>query len=273
MILPLLVASFVAGAWAQSPVELREKARAAMNRMMENGDRLNDYAYSFEGLRLEYDSDGKLRSEKNWKGRREFIDGFGVSRIFERDGKPVDEKERREGEQAIRKRLAELKAMSPAELEKLRRERREKTQKEMGWMNEFADAFNFQLAGEQVLEDRAVWLIDIEPRPGFRPSSSCARLFEKIRGRLWLDKTDTEIMRAEGEAFDTVSIGWGLVARIEKGTRFGIERRKVTDGVWLNTSQSFKFGARVMLVKHLSNQVTNHWKEFRHKSQFAEKSN
>jgi hypothetical protein len=273
MILPILVALSVAEAWAQSPAELREMARVAMNRMTQNSERLADYGYSFEGRRREYHSDGKLKSEESWKGRRDFIDGFGISRIVERNGKPIEEKERRERDQTIAKRLAEFRAMSPDELEKLRLERREKAQKEMGWVTEFADAFDFKLAGEQMLEGRPVWLIDFEPRSGFRASSSRARLFEKIRGRLWLDKTDTEIMRAEGVAFDSVSIGWGLVARIEKGTKFEMERRKVKDGLWLNTSQSFQFAARLMLVKNLSNQVTNRWSGFRHKSEFSEKAN
>jgi len=114
---------------------------------------------------------------------------------------------------------------------------------------------------------------DLQPRPGYKAKSSRARLFEKVRGRIWLDKAEREIRRAEGVAFDTVSIGWGLVAKIEKGTRFELERTRIGEGLWAMTRQAMKFDARVMLVKNMSSEMTTRLSDLRHQSSYHSKAN
>jgi hypothetical protein len=87
-----------------------------------------------------------------------------------------------------------------------------------------------------------------------------AKVFTKMNGRLWVDKADRELVRAEAETFDTVNVGLGFLGRVEKGTRFRLARTRLPDGAWVLDSQRIRFGARVLLVKWMGKEIhTSHW--------------
>lgn len=63
-------------------------------------------------------------------------------------------------------------------------------------------------------------------------------------------------MKADVEVFDTVNIGFGVLGRIEKGTRFSLHRTMVSPHTWFTESETTKFAARVMLVKTVNMEIT-----------------
>jgi hypothetical protein len=70
-------------------------------------------------------------------------------------------------------------------------------------------------------------------------------------------------VRAEVEVFDTVNTGFGVLGRIEKGTRFFLSRVKASPDTWLTAEQTMKIAARIMLVKPLYRESTMQW-TFKH---------
>jgi hypothetical protein len=72
--------------------------------------------------------------------------------------------------------------------------------------------------------------------------------------------------RADAEVFDTVNIGLGLIGRVEKGTRFFLERRKVAPDFWMISDQVVKFDARIMLVKIIQQENRSQRSEIRSKA-------
>ena len=90
-----------------------------------------------------------------------------------------------------------------------------------------------------------------------------ARVFGKMKANFWIDKATSELVKADAEMFDTVSVGFGVLGKIEKGTRFRIQRKLIADGEWLIESQYTRFGARILLFKTLRNESTTEWSDFR----------
>ncbi len=120
------------------------------------------------------------------------------------------------------------------------------------WLAEFPEALEYKKVGEEEIAGRVTWVLECSPRAGYRARSLRARVFEKTRGRVWIDVADSQLVRVDAAVFDTVNIGWGMAAKIQKGTRFQIDRRKLPDGAWLPESQTIRFAAKVMLVKSLA---------------------
>ena len=58
-------------------------------------------------------------------------------------------------------------------------------------------------------------------------------------------------------------MGYGVLGRIEKGTRLKLQRRMVSDGVWLIESQSLRFSARILLFKTMRSETATEWWDFR----------
>lgn len=119
------------------------------------------------------------------------------------------------------------------------------------WLAEFPEALEYKKVGEEEIAGRMAWVLECSPRPGYKAKSLRARVFEKTRGKVWIDVADSQLVRVDAAVFDTVNIGWGMAAKIQKGTRFQIDRRKLPDGAWLPESQTIRFTAKVMMVKSL----------------------
>ena len=115
-------------------------------------------------------------------------------------------------------------------------------------MTEVADAYTFKLVGTEMVSGREAWVMDGEPRPGFEPHMKESKFLSKFHGRVWIDKNDLQLAKMDVEAIDTVSVGW-VLARIHKGSRFMLEQTRVNDEVWLPRHVTFKFDARVALLK------------------------
>lgn len=224
---------------------------------------MDDWAYRFTFERKQFDSSGGVKSWESSSGERTFQEGFPVSRVYEKNGKKRTDQELQKQEAEVRRSLEEMRALSPAG----REQRRRKQAEGMSWLRELPDALEYRFLREEDYQGRPMWVLGCTPKPGYAPKSTRARLFEKMNGTFWIDQSDRELVKAEAEMFDAVSIGFGLLGKIEKGTRFALERKRNASGHWLMASQTVKFAARVALFKHISAEMTTrHW-DYRHKSQ------
>jgi len=219
----------------------------------------------------QYHSNGSMKQGRSWTVEREFRDGISVIRLLERDGKPIPAEERQAEEDRIRKYIAEVKAMTPEQTARQKEERERNRRKESDedeWIKEFPEALDYKPAGEEIIHGRPALVLAISPRPGYRPRNMRARVFEKVRGKVWIDKADTELVRADAEVFETVNIGLGIVGRVEKGTRFQLQRTKV-ESSWLPESQTIRFTARFLLFKSLNQESTTRYSNYRPREAFA----
>ena len=49
---------------------------------------------------------------------------------------------------------------------------------------------------------------------------------EALRGRMWVAADDYQLVKIDMRAFDDISIGWGVVGRVNKGSRVLYLRRR-----------------------------------------------
>lgn len=241
----------------------RKIMRNALENMKRGEKQLEDYLFRNRIDRKEFDSSGKQTSHTSLHLLREELEGFIVTRAIEKDGKPIPEAERKANEDKIRKRIAELKSM-PADK---RKAEKKKDDDEDQWITEFPEALDFKLVGEESREGRTLLVMDCYPRPGYQPKNMQARVFEKMKGRVWVDKTDQELAKAEAEVFDTVNIGFGVLGRVEKGTRFSLSRKPIAEKLWAADSQGFKFNARVMMFKHMNQEIRIQSSDYKKRTQ------
>lgn len=249
-------------AWAESLEETRARMRAALEKLQQSEERLASFGHTRLNGRKEFHGDGRLKSQSDWTVVREWRDGFWVNRTVARDGKPVSEEERLRNEEAARKRVEELKAMTPVERERLQSEERKKRQAELTWVREFPEALNYRLTGEETVAGRTALVLEASPRPGYQPKNMRGRIFEKIRGKVWLDREEGELVKTDAETFDAVTIALGLLGKVDKGTRFRMERRRLAPGLWAPVEQVIRFGARVLLVKSFHNEITTRYADW-----------
>ena len=91
----------------------------------------------------------------------------------------------------------------------------------------------------------------LTPKPGVKPQTDDGQIMQHFKARAWVSEADYELVRAEIEALDDLSIGWGLLARVHKGTSATYQRRKVNNEIWLPEQVTWTASARVLLVRQM----------------------
>jgi hypothetical protein len=75
-----------------------------------------------------------------------------------------------------------------------------------------------------------------------------AFFFPKVKGKLWITKTDNRWVRADAESVETISFG-AILARVAKGAKIRIEQARVNSEVWLPRRIDISANARIALFK------------------------
>ena len=231
--------------------EIQPLIRAVAENDIANHLKQRDYTY------LQHEEEQKLDSRGNQKSAetRDFeimmLYGQQVRRLVARNGKPLSRDQAEKEESKIQKIMREREQETPAQHEKRLQKETHEREEERAFVREIADAYTFRLVRTETLDGRETYVIDADPKPGFQPHVKDAKYLPKFRGRIWIDSAETEWVKADIEAIDTVS--WGLfLARFYKGSRIDIELTHVNDEVWLPKSVSLTISARLALVKSLN---------------------
>jgi len=248
-----------------SPRQMRELFRVVAEKDLDNQKRQRNYTYIEREVENKLDGKGDTKSTEVKTYEILEIYGEPTQRLIEKDDKPLSEKEAAKEEEKIQKIIDKRKNESESERKK-RAEKEEKDREEgRKFVREVADAYNFTLIGSEAVGGRDAWVIHGEPRPGFEPQMKESKFLSKFRGQVWVDKNELQLSKLDVEAIDTVSLGW-VLARIHKGTRFMLEQTRVNDEVWLPGHVTFRFDARVALVKGFKldgEQTFRDYKKFR----------
>ena len=245
VLLLLLAASVCLGA-DTTPEGLRKLVRGCLVNLQGSGEKIKSFTYRMTVEDKELDPHGAARTRSRVVSRS--YDGdITVSRLLSRDGVPLSEAERRQNEEQIQKRLAELKARSPEQRAKDAEQRRKGRNSQAEWYKEAPEALDFKLDGQETIDGRASFVVEFSPHPGYRPANIWARVFLKMSGKVWIDAEETELVKADALIFDDVTIGWGLVGRIDKGTGFSMDRTRVAPLTWLPRTEQNHYSARLLL--------------------------
>lgn len=224
--------------------------------------------YTFMERLTEHRLDGKGQITKTksevYEVYPSFEPGQTYRKLVVRDGVPVSASEREEQD---RKQAAEVEKLA----RKLGSEGSSSRQKrEADWRRreetvaaEVFDIYDISIVDRELLEGRSTILLRFEPRPGIAPSSKTGKFLKKFRGRAWIDEADHQVARIECELIDTLSFGFGVVARLKPGARVYFERHKINDEIWLPAIARWRGSARFFLVKGISIDAESAYSDYR----------
>jgi hypothetical protein len=123
--------------------------------------------------------------------------------------------------------------------------------------------FEIEMRGREVIEGHDTIALSLTPRPNAKPRTYQGRQLQKFSLRAWINEADHELVRLDAEAIDTLSMGFGVLARLHKGSQLSFLRRKVNDEVWLPAAVHFHGGVRVALVRTLRRSGTSEFSNYR----------
>ncbi|HZC43133.1 MAG TPA: hypothetical protein VE195_03100, partial [Acidobacteriaceae bacterium] len=143
----------------------------------------------------------------------------GVARLVAIHSHPLNEKQT----QAEMQRLRDL-ISDPAAQEHRRRNEERDAARVTGVMRLLPEAFINQFEGSVQTPNGAAIRMSFEPNPHFSPPTLESRVLIGIRGEIWIDPTDLQVVRIEGRLFRDVEYGWGILGTLYPGGTVRIEQ-------------------------------------------------
>jgi len=234
-------------------------------------DRLlqNRYTYNMKQTRIRLDGEGNPKESEvdEFMVFPSLDEKYTYRKQIVKDGKPVDpeeiDKQDRSHMKKLKKQEEELsKEGLDEKTRRLQREAEEK-QKEDRIIDELFRMYEFSLVRRDRIDGYPAILLKFRPRPDFKPSSKEAKILFKLAGLAWICEEDHQLMRADIEFIDNVSFGKGLLARLHKGTKASIRRKRINDEIWLPAKADVEGSVRILLVKKIRFRTINEYSDYR----------
>ena len=188
-------------------------------------------------------------------------------RVLAENGRPrpaaelerADRDRQREAEAAAR-RLADQPAKEQARQGRAMAEQRRDV---AAVIDDIFIAFDIEMRGREAIEGHDTIVFSLTPRPGAKPRTNEGRQLQKFACRAWVSESDYELVRLDAESIDTLSMGFGVLARLQKGSQLSFLRRKVNGEVWLPATVTYSGNVRVGLVRMLRRSGASEFSDYR----------
>jgi len=182
--------------------------------------------------------------EKNTQDREviETKDGS-LSKVLLFNGQPLTVEQRQQDQERMRRQVEDPE-------ERARRNKREKsdTDKARELLKNIPDAFRFAYDGS---EDGMV-RVKFVPNPQYNPPSREMTVYHSMKGTLWIDRSAVRMARIEGQLFEDVNFGWGLLGHLDKGGTFKVALKEVGPGHWETVLVDLNLHGRAVIFKTIA---------------------
>ena len=174
-------------------------------------------------------------------------------RLIEEDGKPVpqgklalQDRERQREVESYARRIS-----TSAERQREAAQREKERRRYSAAVDDLFRIYDMHMVRRESIEGHDTVFATLMPKDGVKPQTEDGKIMRHFKASAWISESDFELVRAEIEAIDDLSIGLGLLARVHRGTVATFQRRKVNDETWLPEQVTWTASARVLLLKRL----------------------
>ena len=108
----------------------------------------------------------------------------------------------------------------------------EDTARAMKVLRLLSSAFLYQYAGKGESPAGQIEKFTFRPNPRFSPPDLETQVLTKMTGEIWIDAAHERVARLQGQLQQDVDIGWGIVARLNKGGWIEIEQADIGSNQW-----------------------------------------
>ena len=169
-----------------------------------------------------------------------------ISRLLEKDGKPLDPS----ANQQELARLDKL-AANPAEQAGRHKKSQANSDRDNEMVKLLPDAFLFTYAGMVPGANGPCYRLLFKPNPAFEPPDRQGEVYHGMAGELWVDQAQQRMVRFDAHLISDVNFGWGFLGSLYKGGTILVEQRDVGGHHWENTHTRLDLTGKILMVKSL----------------------
>jgi hypothetical protein len=244
------------GAQERPLPDLQPFLAQARMRLQTDNERRRSYIYMETQRERKLDGAGRTRSE-SVKVVESYppLPGEGErwERVLEQDGRRKTEAElarqdteRQKTAEALAKRLSSPTAADRAKATRAYEQNRKEA---LDRINDVFVVYDIKMASREAIDGHDTIVLTLDPKPNARPATRDGKWMQYFKCRAWISESDHELVKLNVEAIRDANIGFGLLARMNKGTVMTFTRRLVNNEVWLPAHADYTIKARVLMLK------------------------
>ncbi len=227
---------------------------------------LDQYTFTEKQTQRRLDTDGNVKkiTTSLYEVYPSPEPGRTYRKLVERNGKPLTAEElAKEDQKQEAKEARKAARLYGEDASRRASAESERRLKETRTIDEIFRIYEFRIVGRETLDGRGAIVLTFEPRPRVETETRSGKILKKFAGRAWIDEKDRQLVRVEAELMDNLSFGFGMLAKLKKGSRAQIQRRKVNDEIWLPAHARFMGHGRLFLVKGLHIDALSEYSDYR----------
>jgi hypothetical protein len=190
-----------------------------------------DYIYHSVETAQELDSHGQVKKTTIIESDHFWINGVPVRRVVKKNGKPLTPDEITKENERIDKLTA--KANEKREKADNRGKETDPRGNEEVTVSRLLELGAFSNPRRVQLNGRDTIAVDYAGDPKAKTRNRAEEVIRDLSGTAWVDEQDRVLARAEGRFANAFKLGGGLIASVQKDTRFSMQQSKINDEVWL----------------------------------------
>jgi len=139
-------------------------------------------------------------------------------------------------------------------------------------ISDFLRAERFSNPRRERFRGEDVIAVDFGPNPDYKPKKAIESYLQKLTGVVLIDDKAHDVARLEAHVDNSIKIGGGVLASLDKGSSFVFEQGRINDEVWLPSyTEVHVAGHALLFVKLKANEIDRYtdYKKFHSDSKIA----
>ncbi len=165
---------------------------------------------------------------------------------------------------------ARMKKLVEDPVERAKREKRAKadSDKAMQMFKAIPDAFVFRYDTAKSDDmkhsdpENGLVCLAFSPNPHYDPPNIELKVFRSLSGKMWIDRAAARLVRIDGQLFEDVTFGWGILGRLTKGGTFAVVQKDVGDNHWEIVAIDVSMTGKAVLFKTITKKQKERFTDF-----------
>ena len=204
------------------------------------------------------DAEERVTEVETKQSRRYPLEGYLYEELVAVNGNPLSP------EQVSKERRRKTSFVREARRQAAKGKRLESERRRMRFNNELMDRYRTAMIGSAEMSGHECWVLRFEPRQGDLPSGgSMDRALNQSSGRLWVKKSNFQVVRTSFSMDSPVRFLWGFFATIRRADG-QIDFAPVQGDLWFPSRFQIELDLQLLMgVKAIRRRIRNVWTNYR----------
>ena len=226
--------------------EIRQLLKAAQEHQKQLEKVRENYTFSSLQTTEDVDANGKVTKTETRENEIFYVHGHPIARMVKKDGKPLTEDEQKKETERVTKAVEKAEKPPPEKP-------KEDDQLSLRHILEVSDVRNPR---RENFRGRSTIVFDVIGQKDLKAHGLSEDLSKKLQGTVWIDEADHMVTRMEAVFDDNFHVGGGLVANVQKGSRFSFDQAPINGDLWLPAGVEVSLQMRLLLFKGIHQHFT-----------------